>query len=398
MSFITLKSRWFLVIVAMMAALPPFAIDTYTPGIHAMSSFFHESDNRILITISTYLIGFSLGMLIWGPLSDILGRKKVITIGLTLYVIATISSSFCIHLNSLAALRFFQAFGDSAGVGVAFTMLRDSYSGQELTRKIATIIMMVMLAPLIAPMIGSLLLGHQHWQNIFYFLTAYGVILLVASQWLPETLNDSERIHLRDVLPQYRSHLTNLRFMTLSFCTACAFGATFSFIGASSLIYMTIYHTSTYFYSLLFGFNAVAIFIGSYTQKRLTYLMTPRQVQFLGLLIFCVSDVGMLLVTHFLDTQWWAFTPFIFCTTYGLCLLIGSLMSDAMNSVSVSFGTATSILNCMRNGGAAIASALMGHWLIGSVEPLPLQQLALGVIVLVLLIFLLLQAKPAVGG
>lgn len=388
MKYLSTESPWFLIILALLAALPPFAIDTYTPAISVMAKFFHESEGHVIWSISSYLFGFGLGMLIWGPLSDVVGRKVIIRIGLIIYMVASLSSTFSVHLNTLIIWRFFQAIGDSAGVGVAFTMLRDCYSGQRLTRTIASIIAMMMVAPMIAPLIGSFLLQDNHWQNIFYFLFCYGFTMFFVTLWLPETLSINQRVRISSLIGQYQLHLKNRQFLCLTLCASFSFAATFCFISTAALIYMSIYHFGKFTYSGLFAINALSIIVGSLTLRYLTQKKSPHFIQSLGLWIFSISDIAMITAAYLLPEMWQAFSIFITIATFGLCLMIGSFMSSAMNAVYKSFGTATSILNAIRNGLGSLLSVIVSSLIVTTIVPLPITQLCLASILFFMIYFI----------
>ena len=153
----------------------------------------------------------------------------------------------------------------------------------------STIIAMMMIAPMIAPLIGSLLLIHYHWHSVFYFLFCYGVFLMGVSFFLPETLSFNNRIKVRSVLSQYVIHFSNKQFLLLALCVSFSFAATFSFISSASVIYMSIYHLNKFSYSALFAFNGLAIIAGSLTLRALSAHKSPLFIQTLGLSIFCLS-------------------------------------------------------------------------------------------------------------
>ena len=282
-----------------------------------MAAYFQTAQNNIIVSISTYFIGFGLGVFIWGAISDCVGRKRVILSGMMIYIVASIMIAHIHHIHTLYWMRFLQALGDSAGVTVSITMLRDTFSGARLTKMLATVISVTMFAPLVAPFMGSLLIAVWHWQAIFYFLAFYGCVIIFTSLLLPETLDDHKKLKLVQLMPSYMSHLTNRSFMWLTLSICLSFSATFSFIGASSYIYMTIYHLSKFAFSGLFAFNAVGIMLGGLCVRQLSHRVSLRQLQYLGLIIFSVSDVLMLITTHLYPTSWMAFSPLMFGATVG---------------------------------------------------------------------------------
>jgi MFS transporter, DHA1 family, multidrug resistance protein len=174
-------SKYLVFFVVIFVALPPFAIDTYIPAFGNIANDLNVNVNLMPITISTYLIGFGLGMFFWGALSDRYGRKKILTIGMLVYIISTVLCAQTDNFNTLIFMRFIQGLGDSPAAVAAMAILKDCYRGQKLIKTMATMIMVFMVAPIVAPMVGSVIIYTTgEWQNIFYFLTIYGVVLLVA--------------------------------------------------------------------------------------------------------------------------------------------------------------------------------------------------------------------------
>ncbi len=156
---ITSKNRYFIAILAMFGALPPFAINTYTPAIPDIAKYFSITESSVIVTMTTYFVGFALGMLVWGAFSDRYGRKKILIIGMAMYIFSTIVCSFCEEFSTLSFMRFIQGFGDSTGAIIALSVARDCYSGKKLTIVMASILIIMMLAPITAPIIGSILIG-----------------------------------------------------------------------------------------------------------------------------------------------------------------------------------------------------------------------------------------------
>ena len=387
-------SKRFLIILAMMAALPPFATDTYLPGIPVMAQFFHVSPNTMLITISTYLIGFGLGIFIWGPLSDLYGRKHIITIGMSLYVVSTYLSTLATHFDMLATTRLLQAFGDSAGVTISFSMARDCFSGIKLIKTQTTLAIMIMIAPMISPVIGTVLLMHNHWHNIFYFLSLYGVVLLLVTRFIPETLDKSlGASHFLKSFKNYISHVKNKRFLLLAFCTACSFSAFFCFIGSASIIYLEIYHTGKFLFCLLFAINTLAIILANVILKKICDKYSPIWIELRSACLGLCGAAVTIVLTHLWPNAWQVFMVGIFVTTLGFCLLTSCLMSDAANHVSYAFGASTSIINIFRNSMAALSTLSMSHWISTSPLPLSIEQFIMAIIILLLLI--LLRKIPA---
>ena len=169
MNLIKKESRLLIIMLALYAALPPFAIDTYMPAFGLISKYFSVPIQHIIVSITTYFVGFGLGMLIWGALSDRYGRKKVLMAGMLMYIISTVLCAISSDFETLTWMRLIQGLGDSSGSVIAMAIARDCYEGKHLTKTIASMVMIMMAAPIISPIIGSLIVNLSgRWQVAGY--------------------------------------------------------------------------------------------------------------------------------------------------------------------------------------------------------------------------------------
>ncbi len=342
-------------LIAVFAALPPFAIDTYAPAVPSIAHYFSVENSATMLTYTTYFIGYSLGLVVWGAMSDIFGRKKILAIGVILYIVSTIVCSLSEVFWQLSTARMFQGFGDAACTTVAFAILRDCYDGKKFTKAMASVGMVMMFAPIVAPIIGATIIDYTgKWQWIFHFLTAYGVFLLLCSFITPET--NFSRYKLNSIYSNYKAHLSNKKFMILSIATGLSFGALFSFIGSSAIVYISLYHATRLDYALLFAINATAIIAANFILKRMIDKTSLFKIQVVSISsAVVVISCGLILVSIFASNfvlyiilMWWV--------TFLLAMSSNSMMSEAMLNIKQAFGIATSISMVIKSMLAGIAN------------------------------------------
>lgn len=183
----TTLSKSFIIVLAMLTSISPLAIDVYLPSFTQMSNYFYTSIDKIEVTLSIYLFGFGLGQLFGGPLSDRYGRKIFIFSGLLVYIVFSFLISTVSTVEQLWVYRFFQAIGGGFAVVNTNAIVRDIYSGKEAAKVFSIISMIMLVAPMIAPVIGTTILTIASWQYIFVFLSIYASLLLYFISKLPET-------------------------------------------------------------------------------------------------------------------------------------------------------------------------------------------------------------------
>ena len=381
------NNRVFIILLAMLGALPPFAIDTYLPAIPQIAKYFNVSPNEITITISTYFIGFSIGMLVWGLISDRFGRKKPLFIGITLYIIATLGCSATQSLDTFKVMRLLQGFSDSSGAIISMAIARDCFSGIKLKQTLSSIIMIMMSAPIIAPIIGSTIIYYtQDWKLLFHFLTIYGCILLLFLFCLDETLKHKNRSKkLISGINYYISHIKNYRFIILSLISGLSFAAIFSFIGSSGIIFISAFSTGYLSYCVLFGTNILGIIFANFlTKNKFLNVKTEKIVLFAMSLCF-IGITFSLFVNEYVHNVI-LFTIGLTTITFSLALMMVNIQSQALNSVSEGFGAANSIASSIRFMFAGIANFLMSFYDSKNVVlHLSFQQLAIALIITLLL-------------
>lgn len=316
--------KGFIVILAMLTAITPLAIDVYLPSFTQIANQFYTSIDQIEITLSIYLLGFGLGQLLGGPLSDRYGRKIFIYAGLSLYIIFSFSISIASSVEQLWIFRFFQAIGGGFAVVNTSAIVRDIYHGKEGARIFSIISMIMMIAPMVAPVIGVGILYFFSWQYIFIFLSIYALMMLYFITKIPET---SPKIKKGGLFSNYKIIVKNKNAMLLIFANGFGFSGLFIFITKASFIYMEYFALDTFYFGLFFSSNVASLMIFSKINIKLLEKYSSKRL--------FISGIILQLLT--------AFILFIFSSSATLVIVVIGFMLY-IGSLGFVFGNAMSLL------------------------------------------------------
>lgn len=268
------------VVLASLAALAPFAIDTYLPAFPVLENDFQATSLQLQQSLTFYLLPYALMTLWHGAISDAIGRIAAIKWGLGVFVIASIGCAFATNVETLWFFRALQGLSGGAGNVVARAMVRDLFSGAQAQRVMATVQMLFGIAPAIAPIIGGFLLG-IHWQAIFIFLALYaGVSLLAAMKYLPETVTVDKRVPLsaKQVATDYRRIFSDREFNFVVFALGANFAGFFVYVLASPMFLVRHLGLSEHQFGFMFIPTVCGMVFGSYLAKRAAGRYAPGKV------------------------------------------------------------------------------------------------------------------------
>ncbi|MES2499868.1 MAG: multidrug effflux MFS transporter [Pseudomonadota bacterium] len=283
-------------VLASLAALAPFAIDTYLPAFHAMGADLRASDLQIQQSLAVYLLPYALMTLWHGAISDAIGRITTIKWGLSIFVLASIGCAFAPNVETLWFFRALQGASGGAGNTVARAMVRDLFEGAAAQRVMATVQMLFGIAPAIAPIIGGLLLG-IHWQAIFIFLAIYaGVTLWASVAFLPETMPPEKRLKLsaKNVLTSYKTIFGDAEFAKLGIAIGACFSAFFVYVLASPVFLGKHLGLTPQQYAYLFIPTVCGMMIGSYLAKYVAGKYSAKKVlkvAFAWMLLIVIANI-----------------------------------------------------------------------------------------------------------
>ncbi|MBB3046742.1 DHA1 family bicyclomycin/chloramphenicol resistance-like MFS transporter [Litorivivens lipolytica] len=333
------------IVLAMTTALAPLALDTYLPAFPAMASSLGVRVHDISLTIAVYVFVLAFGQLIGGPLSDRFGRRRIMLIGLTLFGVA----SFLIYrsetLEALLILRAVQAFGGGWATVCVPAIVRDRLSGTEAARFFSLIGLIMILAPAIAPSLGSLILAFWGWNGIFLFLAGYTLLLMGLLQQIVFPSLSPHRAPIQAVT--FRQRYAGVskvkparRFLLLQ---ALAFAIMLLFISHSSFIYQDYFGAGPTQFALLFGANVLAMMVINLCNRRLLLRFSSVTILRWGLSIQAVGILLLLLISLFLPV-WWLFLPAMMMTVGAMGAISPNTQACYMEYFPQHGGTAAALL------------------------------------------------------
>ncbi|MDR3060334.1 MAG: multidrug effflux MFS transporter [Prevotella sp.] len=289
-------TQWIVIfILSLLTALEPLSIDLYLPGFILISDAFNTNVSAVQISLSTFLAGFAVGQLIWGPLADKFGRKKPILASLVIFIIASIACIYVKSIEQLWVVRFIQAIGGCAGVVISRAIVTD-YFDKSKTLKIFALLALIMgIAPILAPSIGNGVLKVFSWEGLFGAMATLGIILFILTLFfLPETYKAQKQKRETNVLASYWEILKNRKFVVYSLIAGIVNGALMIYVANDPFLIMEKGGFSSNAFSIIFAVNAFGLMVGSYLTSVLQkYIATNKLVK--QALLF-MSAAGLILL------------------------------------------------------------------------------------------------------
>ena len=267
-----------LAFLALISAFPPLSTVLYLPALPQMVEVFDTSQARVNTTLSMFFLFYSIGLLFWGPLSEKFGRKPVLLVGLTIYVCASVFCAVSQQVEQLIAGRIIQALGGSAATVVATAIVKDLYSGREREKVMATIMSMVIIAPMVAPILGALLLKYTSWRTIFLLLAAIGAVAVVRGMFFRETLAGRFTGTVIGSWCRLFVVLKNMGFSSLLLTFSLAPIALMAFLASASYIYIDGFGLTEGQFSLFFAFNASCAMVGPTIYMQMRRYVEPKSI------------------------------------------------------------------------------------------------------------------------
>lgn len=285
------------VILGMLSATAPLSIDAYLPALPQLADSLSASSAATQLSLTGFVIGMSLGQLVIGPLSDTLGRRRPLLVGLFAFLLASLGCALASHVVMLDAIRFVQGFAGAAGVVVARAVVRDLFSGPAAARFFATLMLVNGLAPILAPVLGAQLLRLTSWRGVFVALATIALVLAVAVAFgLPETLEPERRRAggLVNTLRTFRRLAHDRALLGYALTGAFAFAALFAYISGSSFVLQDIHGLSPQAYSIAFAANAVGIVGFAQFSGRTAHRFGSSRLLVAGLAVELIGGVAIL--------------------------------------------------------------------------------------------------------
>lgn len=362
--------RSLILFLAALTAMTPLAIDAYLPAMPDMATFFAVSIHDVELSLSLFLAGFALGQIVGGPFSDHFGRRAATGSGISLFCLGTLGIIFSPSMDWVWVFRVLEAFGGGLAVVNSAAVIRDLSHGQDSARHLSNMAIIMMLAPLLAPLIGMLLLHMSGWRLIFSFLLVYGLVIGSALFFrLPET----RRIHEQrpNAFRRYWMVLSNRYALGFVFSQCFALGGMFAFITGSPAVYMGFFGVSETVYPFLFGVNVLAMMLFNRLNIRLLnryaaqHLLTIGQA---GQVITALLLFSYISLSH--APSLYVVMPLIMIFVGIMGLIVSNATSSTVEFFPTNSATATAVLGAAGFTTGALSGTVVG--LLGDGSPWPM--------------------------
>jgi len=348
-------------LLAALTATGPLGIDMYLPAIPQMAAEFGTSEGAIMLSLMTFFLGLMAGQLVYGPLSDKYGRRPLIFVGMSVFVLGAVGCALAPSLPALHAWRLVQGLGGSIGMVIAFAIIKDLFNGAAMGKMMSLVLAVLGLAPVLAPLAGNGLLALDSWRLIFWALAAWGVLVMLATAvMLPESRSPQARAGypLGRIAHTYLAILRDGRFIPYAATLVVAQAGFFAYIAGSSTVLIRHYGLTPTAFSLLFALNALGIVVAAILNPRLhaawgvvrTYRRANTGYALVMLALLACFAAG---ITHLAVL---CAGLFVAVALLGLIMPSGSQL--ALSEQGPVAGTASALMGAMQFGAGALVSAL----------------------------------------
>src|SRR5699024_8260954 len=369
---------WMVIILGLLTAFGPLSMDMYLPSLPTVADDFGSTASLAQLSITSCLIGLALGQLVFGPLSDIVGRKKPLIITVTIYTIVSLLCYLSPSIWLFIILRFIQGTAAASGIVIARAASRDMYSGKELTKFMALLALVNGAAPILAQLFGGVILNWFTWRTIFVFLAMIGLVMLISVSFtLPETLPHEHRKQgdLIETLKTFGLLLKDKVFMGIALSQAFVVMSMFAYIAGSPFVLQNIYGVSPQQFSVIFAVNGLGIIIAAQLTGKLSSTIEEIDLLKAGVIMSFIGSLLLIVVVMF-SLPIWAILPALFLVVSSAGVVNTTSFSLGMQRQGEVAGSASAFLGILPFGGGALVSPFVG--IMGESTMIPL-----GIVILI---------------
>jgi len=361
-------------LLALLTSLSPFATDTYIPALPTMSDFFGVPINMVEVSLTVYFIGVAVGQFFGGPLSDSFGRKTIALSGVLLFSFSSLLAVFITDVRVLWVLRFFQAVGGGGASVVNMAFVRDWFEGKDVARISSLIGMIMMLAPLVAPVIGSFLLLSLGWKSIFIFMSSIAMLtFLLFIFFMPESRHPqhiTHRLTARQLVGSYRKIFSSPKAVALVLANSFAVSGMFVFLTGSSFLYISYFKVDVSLFPVYFGANVVMNVLLTFLNFKLVKTIEPAKILHVGLLLQLVSGLLLWFAVRVDAPNLWVVFSLMIAFIGSLGLIFSNTVALVLNQFPEISGSANAVIGVIRFAFSGAVGSLLALFHTGDLIPM----------------------------
>jgi DHA1 family bicyclomycin/chloramphenicol resistance-like MFS transporter len=360
-------------VLGALAAIGPFSIDMYLPAFGAIAGDLRLTIAEVGYSLTSYFVGISAGQLLYGPVTDRFGRKRPLTAGLFLYLAACIGCTFAFSAQTLIVFRFFMALGACSGMVVGRAIVRDLFPPRETARIFSALLLVMGVAPVIAPSVGGALSTAFGWRAVFVFLTVFAALLILAvSRFLRESRPADPSVSLRpaSVLAGYTAVVKERRFIAYAFAGGFSGAGMFAYISGAPFVFMELFGFSKTRFGWIFGLNAFGFVSGSQLNRCVLRYKPAARIAAFGAAMQTLSGSILLAGTLFGFLPRIGFIILVFNHLFWHGFVNPNSLSLALEPFDKNAGSASALIGALQMFLAALASAFVSTFADGTALPL----------------------------
>ena len=368
-----ISSRRIAPILGALGGLGLLSIDMYLPAMPKIAAHLNAGEGAVQMSLMAFFAGLTIGQLFYGPVSDRVGRKVMINVGLVLFILGSIGCATSATAGQLTAWRFAQGLGGSIGMVIGFAVVRDLFTGRQAAALMALMMIVQGVAPVIAPLIGTAVIAAAPWQAVFLVLALFGLICLVCvNVGLPETRMRELRAVSNPLaaLHTYGHLLVSRRFVAYVAVLALAIGGFFAYIAGSSFAFISVHGLSPAAYSGIFALNSLGLMAGAQIGPRLMGRYRPETIVRTALLVYAASAVGLAVLELSGGANLFAFSALLFVVIAAMAFTLPLCSTMALEAYGAISGTASALMGALQFGSGTIASLAVGLLADGTTIPM----------------------------
>jgi len=368
-------------LLAALSAIGPLTTDMYLPSLPDIARQLDASTPQVQFTISAYLIGFAIGQIFYGPVSDRHGRKPVLLAAIALYCVASLVCALSTSIEMLIVARGVQALGGSGGIVLTRAIVRDIYSGARAGRELSLIASVMALAPVLAPIVGGVLQTGFGWRAVFLTLAAAGLVgVIVVWMLLPETLKAraAEPVSMTSMFRSYRVVARNSSYLAYLSITSASFAGLFAWISGAAFVLQGLYGLTPFDFGVAFALGSLGYMTGSALAARIVVRFGLDGVLGIGGCACAAGGLGMVAATALGLTSSLSLVLPVAVYLAGLGMVLPQGIAGAMTPFPERAGAASSLFGFVQQSVAALCGAAVGWFLGQSAWPLTIGVAAMG--------------------